>query len=111
VLSFRYQASKKRKATAQTVDDLPEGQIRASPPAPGTIPASEDVDDTNEDVKYSLHPDDPTNFLKLCTALRILIKRLLSDKDINHADRLIREYNTELIHVRCPISIRCLLYG
>ncbi|KAG1729231.1 hypothetical protein EDD22DRAFT_853172 [Suillus occidentalis] len=85
-------ASKKRKASAQTVDNLPE--------APGTVPASSSAnmeDDRTEDLS-SLHPDDPANFLKLCTALWILIRRRISDDDINCADKLLREYNTELIH-------------
>jgi hypothetical protein len=105
---------------SQTVDDLPEGQTRPSPTAPGSIliPMSEPAEANAgaeagaDDFKYSLHPDDPANFLKLCTALRILIKHSLSDEDLNHADRLIREYNTELIHVCHLIRLRsasCLL--
>ncbi|KAG1732954.1 hypothetical protein EDB19DRAFT_1831114 [Suillus lakei] len=100
-------ASKKRKAITQIVDDLPEGQTRPSPPAPGSVPiptsepaeANIGSEEGVGNLKYSLHPDDPANFLKLCTVLCILIKCLLSDEDIDHADRLIHEYNTELIHV------------
>jgi len=54
--------------------------------------------------KFSLHPDDPHNFLKLCSALRILIRRRLTSRDIDHAEVLIREYCTELIHVRLLLS-------
>ncbi|KAF8834357.1 hypothetical protein BDN67DRAFT_1016592 [Paxillus ammoniavirescens] len=97
--------SKKRKSTSQTVEDLPEGQVRAPPPPPGAeIPTQpetahpDDNDDlSNTDEKFSLHPDDPINFLKLCSALRILIRRKLSDHDINQADSLLHEYNIELI--------------
>ncbi|KAG1846632.1 hypothetical protein F4604DRAFT_1688312 [Suillus subluteus] len=100
-------ALKKRKATAQTVDDLPEGQTKQSLPAPGSVPmptsepaeANMGSEEGADDLKYSLHPDDPANFLKLCIALRILIKCSLSDEDIDRADGLIREYNTELIHL------------
>jgi len=56
-------------------------------------------DEGEEDVKFGLHPDDPANFLKLCAALRILMQHVLSDTDIDSADTLIRQYNTELIKV------------
>ena len=49
--------------------------------------------------KFCLNPDDPCNFLKLCSALRILIRQHLTDLDIDQADRLLREYCTELILV------------
>ena len=55
--------------------------------------------------KFLLHPDDPSNFLKLCAAIRILLRRRLTDSDIDCADRLIREYCTELISV-CPHIIQ-----
>ena len=51
--------------------------------------------------KFLLHRSDPNNFLKLCAAIRILLRRRLTDPEIDHADRLIREYCTELISV-CP---------
>ena len=63
--------------------------------------ANDDPDnpDTN-DERFSMHPDDPRNFLKLCSALRILIQRRLTDLEIDQADSLLREYGTELISVR-----------
>ena len=60
--------------------------------------------DRRED-KFSLHRDDPKNFLKLCSALRILIQRRLSDRSIEQAGRMLREYGSELIPVS-PISYR-----
>jgi len=54
-----------------------------------------------KDNRVSLHPDDPWNFLKLCSALHILIKRHITDLDIDQADHLVREYYTELILVCC----------
>lgn len=65
-----------------------------------TMVANDDPDspDTN-DERFSMHPDDPCNFLKLCSALRILIQRCLTDLEIDQADRLLREYGTELISV------------
>lgn len=58
-----------------------------------------DGEDADANLKFSLHPDDPANFLKLCAALRILIRRKLSDDDISQAERLISQYCGELIHV------------
>ncbi|KIK79758.1 hypothetical protein PAXRUDRAFT_28329 [Paxillus rubicundulus Ve08.2h10] len=53
--------------------------------------------DVADDDKFSLHPDDPANFLKLSAALHLLIKCKLMDEDIDRADKLIREYGVELI--------------
>lgn len=58
-----------------------------------------DDEDSDEDVPSRLHPDDPDNFVKSCTALRILLARELDDADVEVADELIREYCTELIEV------------
>jgi hypothetical protein len=58
-----------------------------------------DDEDSDEDVPSRLHPDDPDNFVKLCTALRILLARELDDADVEVADERIREYCTELIEV------------
>ena len=92
----------KRKATSQTVVGLPEGEQRQLPPpsSSSTVIANDDLDSpliTSD--KFCLHPDDPRNFLKLCSALRILIQRHLTDSNIKEADRLLREYCTELIPV------------
>jgi hypothetical protein len=89
---------------SQVVEGLPEGEQRALPP-PTQIPtvmADEDnpigASDTQD--KFLLHPEDPQNFLKLCAAIRILLRRQLTDADIDNTERLIREYCTELISVR-----------
>lgn len=55
--------------------------------------------DDLDELKAALHPDDLANFLKLCMALRILIKNTLLDCDIIEADCLFHEYCTELIRV------------
>ena len=36
--------------------------------------------------KFLLHPDDPSNFLKLCAAIRILLRRWFTDSEIDCAD-------------------------
>ncbi|KIJ06435.1 hypothetical protein PAXINDRAFT_158731, partial [Paxillus involutus ATCC 200175] len=82
-------ASKKRKSP-EDHDEPPHEE----PPAVNE--AQEPLPD-EDDAKFALHPDDPPNFLKLCTALRILTKRKLTDLEIETADGLIREYGTELI--------------
>lgn len=56
-------------------------------------------DDDNRNDKFLLHPEDPANFLKLCAALRVLVRRRLTDLDIDTADRFLRDYCTELIPV------------
>ena len=73
-----------------------------TPNLPEDRTAHEDGGGTYDDLdelKPALHPDDPANFLKLCMALRILVKHTLLDHDISEADRLLREYCTELIQV------------
>jgi hypothetical protein len=99
----------KRKPASQTVDGIPEGEQRVPPPPqPSFAAPSANADfgepGANQD-KFALCPDDPANFLKICSALRILIRRRLTDPDIDRADALIREYCTELI----PVSPCCLL--
>jgi hypothetical protein len=96
------QASKKQKAQSQIVDDLPEGDIRPPPsnyPQDLSLQHCEDTENIDDD-KFSIHPHDPTNFLKLSNALWLLIKHKLSDVDIDQADWLLREYSTELLRVR-----------
>ena len=95
--------------TSQVVEAVAEGEQRTLPP-PTQISTTMAIDDdpidagTSQD-KFLLHPSDPINFLKLCTAIRILLRRQLTDPDINDADALIREYCTELISV-CPHLIQ-----
>ncbi|KIK79761.1 hypothetical protein PAXRUDRAFT_36357 [Paxillus rubicundulus Ve08.2h10] len=78
-LSATKKALKKQKATSQMVADHPEGQVQPQLPPPCdiqlglSVPLDEGELNT-EDDKFSLHPDNPINFLKLSMALRILIK-------------------------------------
>ncbi|THU85280.1 hypothetical protein K435DRAFT_806048, partial [Dendrothele bispora CBS 962.96] len=55
-----------------------------------------------ESTVSNLHPDDPTNFLKLCMALVLVTARNINEEDINRVDELIRDYCTELIDPACP---------
>jgi len=115
-----HQAGKKRKASSQVVEDLPEGQIRPPPPPPAvsfmgmqTPQQDETTEQTGNDddanMKFSLHPDDPLNFLKLSASLRLLMKHKISDYDISQADQLIREYGTELITVFPLVILFCFV--
>jgi len=97
----------KWRATSQIAEGLPKGVHQALP-----APQDQQQGNTDEDLintgssndKFSIHPNNSHNFLKLCSALRILMQRCLIDSDIDFADCLIRKYCTELIPVRlsCP---------
>ncbi|KAG2141058.1 hypothetical protein DEU56DRAFT_734574 [Suillus clintonianus] len=96
------QAEKIRQATEKKLKAAERrGQVRPPPPppdVPGPSDRFDDVDDAT-DTKFSLHPDDPGNFLKLCTALRIIVKHHISDEDLDRVDLLIRDYGNELIRL------------
>ena len=94
----------KWKAKSQVVEGIPEGKQCALPPPTQTSTVMVDKETLNDDGinqdKFLLHQDDPANFLKLCAAIRILLRCQLTDSHIDHADQLIREYCTKLISVR-----------
>lgn len=77
-------------------DAAPEQLTNLAPLGPEENPCLED----DAEMKFSLHPDDPANFLKLSGALRLLVQNSITNQDIDRADLLIREYCTELITVR-----------
>lgn len=86
--------------------------MRQPPPPPQFNQNAGEESENLDDLKFSLHPDDPGNFLKLCYALRILVRRVICDTDINEADQLLREYNTELIKVsHLLLNLTCVLIG
>jgi hypothetical protein len=94
----------KQRATSQMVEGLPEGVHRALP-----APQDQQQENLDEDLinasssndRFLMHPNDSHNFLKLCSALYILVRRRLVNSDIDFADRLICEYCMELI----PVSL------
>ncbi|KAI0363300.1 hypothetical protein BV20DRAFT_1058164 [Pilatotrama ljubarskyi] len=53
-----------------------------------------------------LHPHDLDNFLKLCTAIRLFLLDVISEAQLQEADKLIREYCVELIELYGPDVIR-----
>ena len=92
----------KRKATSQTVEGLPEGGQRVPPPPVNHTTVDVAVNIKEPDAahdKFSLHPDDPGNFLRLSAALHLLVRRRLTDTHIDHAEQLIWEYCTKLLLV------------
>ncbi|KIJ06688.1 hypothetical protein PAXINDRAFT_158658 [Paxillus involutus ATCC 200175] len=94
-------AKGKQRATTQATtstsgcvaDAAPEQLTNLAPLGPEENPCLED----DAEMKFSLHPDDPANFLKLSGALRLLVQNSITNQDIDRADLLIREYCTELI--------------
>ncbi|KAF7968608.1 hypothetical protein HWV62_30027 [Athelia sp. TMB] len=58
---------------------------------------TDDEDSDDKGAASRLHPDDPDNFVKLSTALCLLLSCEITEDVIDMADELIREYCTELI--------------
>jgi len=89
---------------SQVVEGVPEGEQHAlpSPMQMSTVTANEEdqIDAGITQDKFQLYPNDPSNFLKLSAAIRILLCCQFTDSDVNHTERLIREYCMELIPVR-----------
>ncbi|KII90058.1 hypothetical protein PLICRDRAFT_577874 [Plicaturopsis crispa FD-325 SS-3] len=80
-----------------------------APPASSVVPEDDkqqDGDPSKPDQPFSLHPDDPKNFLKLSTAITLLSKHTLLEHQIVEAELLIREYCTELITLYGPSVIK-----
>ncbi|KII93303.1 hypothetical protein PLICRDRAFT_100818 [Plicaturopsis crispa FD-325 SS-3] len=69
-----------------------------------------DVADNGEEddgtAPCNLHRDDPAHFLKLCTALKILVSRSIDEDSLNKADLLLREYTSDLVKLYGPSVIR-----
>ena len=59
------------------------------------------ADDDLEDLPSTLHPDDPSNFLLLCSALKVWIQRTVTDSDITEGENLMEDYLKQLLTVCC----------
>ncbi|KAI0685851.1 hypothetical protein C8T65DRAFT_835719 [Cerioporus squamosus] len=66
----------------------------------------DDSGDEGGAANPSMHPRDLSNFLKLSHALRLLLVEELTVSDIAAADRLLREYCTELLELYGPGVIK-----
>lgn len=85
-----------KKATKSKSANVTQSTSTTSP----NLEASSDRPEAaSKEDPCNLHPDDPSNFLKLSAALRILSQYVLTDADIVQADGLLRQYCTELISV------------
>ncbi|KDQ54236.1 hypothetical protein JAAARDRAFT_60664 [Jaapia argillacea MUCL 33604] len=62
-------------------------------------------EDEDGDIPCHLDPRDPSNFLKLSAALRLLLSEKITEVDLEGADKPIREYCTELIELYGPSVI------
>ena len=92
---------------SQVIEGVPDREQRIPPPPANQSYANADEDVLDPDLaldKFSLHLDDPKNFLKLCCVLHILVRHCPTDADIDRADRLLREYCTELITVSHSVA-------
>ena len=63
--------------------------------------AATDEPDTNDDssLPVNLHMNDIANFLKLATALKLLLSHEITEEDLDLASNLLRVYCLELIEV------------
>ena len=72
----------------------------------GTDPGKKRRENTGEDDSHlpsNLHPADPGNFLKLCSAVKLLCSRSITEAEILEADALLRAYCKELVQVRSHV--------
>lgn len=102
-----------RKWKAPGEDPQPDGLTMTTSTVTGPEAENHPSNDSgisieDDNGKFVLHPNDPINFLKLCSALRILVKWTLTCEDVDKAGQLIREYNQELITVS-PHGITLIL--
>ncbi|THU96176.1 hypothetical protein K435DRAFT_819510 [Dendrothele bispora CBS 962.96] len=96
-----------RTARAQFVDEDPEANEITDDGAKEQehdiymdgAAGSDDDDDGESRTAPKLHPEDPANFFKLSSALKLLLSRKLYSSDILEFERLIRDYNCELIRL------------
>lgn len=74
----------------------------------GAVEQGDDIfvgrDESDDEERSSarpvnLHPDDPAHFLKLSSALKLLLADEITTAEIEESDRLLREYNLGLLHV------------
>ncbi|KAJ7834061.1 hypothetical protein B0H14DRAFT_2591119 [Mycena olivaceomarginata] len=85
---------------------------RARKPAARAVQQDKEANSVEEDeardnaTPSNLHPDDPKNFLKLSSALKVLVAREITEVDLTESDRLIREYCQELGELYGPEVIR-----
>ncbi len=60
---------------------------------------SSDEEETSNSAQPNLHERDVSNFLKLAEALTLYLSEELTEADVEMADKLLRQYCTELLEV------------
>ncbi|KAJ7182051.1 hypothetical protein C8R46DRAFT_1210561 [Mycena filopes] len=70
----------------------------------GINPTQQKPRDHNTPV--NLHPDDPGNFLKLCSAIKIFVRESITEPELVIADKLYRECCLELLDLYDPEIIK-----
>lgn len=84
-------------------DDVSYGSKKAPRKKKNSLSEAEQIEYDNM-TPCNLSAEDPANFLKLCRAIQILIRREIVETDLQTADTLIREYCSELVHVSFQFS-------
>ncbi|KAF7358278.1 hypothetical protein MVEN_00876900 [Mycena venus] len=81
-----------------------QSRRRKRPRKPQSTEAEDEARDSNTPV--NLHPDDPANSLKLCTAIKTYVRESITEDELVRADKLYREYCLELVELYGPEVIR-----
>ncbi|KAJ7799473.1 hypothetical protein B0H14DRAFT_3787754 [Mycena olivaceomarginata] len=81
-----------------------QSRRRKRPRKPQSTEAEDEARDSNTPVNP--HPDDPANFLKLCTAIKSYVRESITEDELVLADKLYREYCLELVELYGPGVIR-----
>lgn len=80
------------------LDDIDYSSKKAPRKKKATLSENEQIEYDNV-TPCNLSAKDPANFLKLCLAIQILIRREVTKSQLQRTDTLIREYCSELVHV------------
>ncbi|KAJ2911765.1 hypothetical protein MD484_g8649, partial [Candolleomyces efflorescens] len=108
------EARKQKQKKAATTTTSPPVASTSAPPPPASASTTtksksttakkkrvaqpaDNSDEEEDSLAACLHPDDPSNFMKLCLALRLLLARQISDQEIDEAGTLLSEYCSELV--------------
>ncbi|KAJ7301764.1 hypothetical protein DFH08DRAFT_992213 [Mycena albidolilacea] len=95
--------ARKPTARAAAMDIDPNDTALDAGAHDGSDDDSVEEDEARDNATPSnLHPDDPKNFLKLSSALKVLVAREITEVDLTESDRLIREYCQELVELYGP---------
>ncbi|KAJ6501497.1 hypothetical protein C8R47DRAFT_1107562 [Mycena vitilis] len=88
--------------------DIPAAGSRKRQRAGADSDDDEDSDDEEREARTppNLHPDDPGNFCKLSSAVKLLLSHPITDQQIDTSEQLLRSYCLELITLYGPGVIK-----